>query len=130
MQKKEAISTTRIMKWFLPLMPRSAPWEVKHTRGAKNFRIKEIAEHQWDYLYASTTDHGFSWKAPDAGFGYNPCDVMAFKNTDGWFIVTFPLNTYVIHVLDLLPYKDGKPITEDQALKLSRYKIENKKLPK
>lgn len=120
MNKVEAAITTRINKWFPKIVPTCSPWEVKHTRGSNSFYLSEIAEHQYNYLYAATTSIGCTWKIPDSGYGYNPFDVIHYKNTDAYVIIVFPVMVYAIEIRDIMEIK--KPsLDEVTALKLAKF---------
>lgn len=120
MNKAEAKITAAINKWFSKIVPTSSPWEVKHTRGDKVFHMDEIAEHQYNYLYAATTDYGCTWKIPDTGYSYNPFDVIHYKNTPAYVIIVYPLNVYAIEIHNIMKIK--KPsLDEATALKLSEF---------
>lgn len=128
MQKHEAAITNRINKWFAPIVPQSSPWEVKHTRGSKTFKLREIDEHQKDYLLAATTETGFTYKIPDIGLSHPPCDVIHYKNTPAYIIVAFPSMTYVLEIRDVLSHSKTV-MKEETAALLSLWSCPNSKLP-
>lgn len=93
--------------------------------------MKELKEHQKNYLLAATTDHGCTWKIPDTGFAYPPFDTLSYKNTDAYVVIVFPIITAAIDVRDLLSYvKDETTISESEAIAIAKYTIETKKLTK
>jgi penicillin-binding protein-related factor A (putative recombinase) len=131
MQKREAAITTKINKWFSLVVPTSSPWEVKHTRGKNSFPWRELKEHQRNYLFAATTQTGCTFKIEDAGYSHPPFDVLHYKNTDAFVIITFNVWTAVIEIRTVLRLiEKHTSISEEEALENSVYKILNKSLPK
>ena len=95
----------------------TCPFEVKSTRGANVFYLREIRSHQMTSLLACNTDVGFKWKIPDAGWGFLPFDYIYFKNTQGYFVIAFPRMAYWIRA-ELLHFiiESGKTsISEEMA---------------
>lgn len=129
MRKQEAAITARINKWFARIVPQSSPWEVKHTRGEKTFKMRELKEHQRNFLLAATTAHGCTWKIPDLGNGYAPFDVLHYKNTPAYVIVAFPSSVAVFEIRDLIAW-DKPTISEAEAFDLSLWLCQRASLPK
>lgn len=125
MNKREAKITTRLHPWIKKTLP-VCPWEVKHTRGATEFNIREIKKHQKLAMQACNTDNGFSFKMEDAGWHAQPFDGFFFKNTDGFFIIVFPTMFYAIRV-SKFPF-ESKKLTESMALRLSEHSCKVKGL--
>lgn len=132
MNKQEAAATPGINLWFSNIFPKSAPWEIKHTRGSSTFNFSEIKPHQWDYLLAATTKKGFVYKIVDFGPTSPPCDVVHYKNCEAFIIVQFPTHTYAIEIriLNLLREQGKTTINEAEADRYSIHKIANVKLPR
>jgi hypothetical protein len=130
MRKQEAAITPRVNRWVQSWIPESAAWDVKHTRGANRFDMREIKPHQRDYLLAAATDHGFTFKIEDAGFRHPPCDTVFFKRA-GWcgFAIVFPEFTCYI-LAGVINIVEDPSITPDRAKDLSVRWIPNSKLPK
>ena len=130
MQKQEAQITPRVNKWCQSWLKESTPWDVKHTRGENRFQLREIKDHQLDYMLAATTYRGFIFKIEDAGYRHPPCDTVFYKNAqNAGFAIVFPNFTCYITALDIERIK--KPsITELTALKYSIKHIRNSDLPK
>jgi len=129
MQKQEASITPRVNRWVAAVIPRSAPWDVKHTRGKKTFPLREIKPHQRNYLMAATTKTGFTYKIPDIGLSHPPCDTVCYKNTDAYIVIVYPTMVYAIdiRILDTLT---ETTLTEERADALSWFRIERTRLPK
>lgn len=130
MKKLEAQITPRVNRWVQSWIPQSAAWDVKHTRGNDRFEMREIKEHQRDYLLAAGTDHGFTFKIEDAGFRHPPCDTVCFKKAQYCgFAIVFP--NYTCYILAGVINMVGTPsITEEYAKRLSIRHIRNDRLPK
>lgn len=131
MNKQEASMTAAVNKWFSILCPQSSPWEIKHTRGAKMFNLKNIEEHQYDNLIAATTPEGCTYKIPDFGPSFPPFDVLHYKNTPAYVIIIFPTTTYVIEIGVIMLYieHNGHSLPEERAASLSLCKCLNARLP-
>lgn len=121
MNKAEAEFTTRAKAWIKETLPTSL-WEVKHSRGKTLLNLSEIKEHQINWLKAATTKKGCSWKIPDTGYGFNPCDGFNFKNSQGYVIICFPTWTVAIEIQVLLLIKTPS-ISEEKARRISAYSI-------
>lgn len=130
MIKLEAQFTPRVNRWVQSWIPESAAWDVKHTRGSNRFEMREVADHQRDYLLAAGTDHGFTFKIEDAGFRHPPCDTVFFKKAK-WcgFAIVFPNFTCYILAKDL-DQVEIPSITEEYAKRLAIRYIRNDRLPK
>lgn len=130
MNKQEQDITPAINLWFSFIYPTSAPWEIKHTREEKTFKLSEIKVHQWDYLEAATTARGCTYKIVDFGPTSPPFDVLHYKNSDAFVIVAFPKRVHAIHILDMIAHREKKTtMTEAEAEQVSKYSIDRKKLP-
>ena len=110
-------------------MPTSSPWEVKHTRGEATFNMRELKEHQRNWLLAATTPHGCTWKIPDLGNGYAPFDVLHYKNTPAYVAIAFPLFVVVIEIRAILKHTEPS-LSEQDALLLSLWSCQTRSLPK
>lgn len=122
MNKDEAKVTTKLRVWFQSVATSSCPIEVKHTRGKKVFTMSELKEHQQNWLLAATTDHGIWWKIPDTGYGYNPFDVLFYKNSDAFVVIAFPVWVVAIHIQDILIISSSS-LDEETAIQLSVFKV-------
>lgn len=130
MRKQEAEITPRVNRWVQSWIPESAAWDVKHTRGENRFQMREIKEHQRDYLLAAGTDHGFTFKIEDAGYRHPPCDTVCFKNSQySGFAIVFPdVTCYILAgVINII---NDPSITQDRAQKLAVKSVLNRDLPK
>lgn len=130
MRKQEADITPRVNRWVQSWIPESAAWDVKHTRGEQRFDLREIADHQRDYLLAAATDHGFIFKIEDAGYRHPPCDTVFYKKA-AWcgFAIVFPdFTCYILAgVIDLI---EDPSISADRAKDIAIRIVANKDLPK
>ncbi len=120
MKKQEANKTPEVMKAFSLLVPKSAPFEVKHTRGKDYFLMSELKEHQINWLMACGTKKGCTWKIPDAGFSFNPFDCLHYKNNKAYVVIVYTRMAYVIEIHDLIKFK-GTKLNEEEAFNLSSY---------
>lgn len=132
MNKQEAAITTRINKWFPRMIGQSCPYEVKHTRGEVTFKLRELKQHQRDYLLAATTEHGMHWKIPDTGFGQCPFDSFVFKNSPAFVIIAYPTFVFALNIeeVDNMILNDQKTLSEDEANAYAVFGIEIKNLPR
>ena len=128
MNKQEAQITTKLKKWYHSVAETSGPIEVKHTRGKNTFNLKELSEHQIDWLKAATTNHGCWWKIPDTGYGANPFDVLFYKNAPAYVIIAYPVWVVAIHIDDIT-LLDLKSLDQDTGLQISRFKVKLLDLP-
>ena len=122
MQKEEAKVTTKLKKWYHSVAETSGPIEVKHSRGKTIFNLRELKKHQRDWLKAATTEHGCWWKIPDVGHGYNPVDVLFYKNAPAYVIIAFPTWVCAIHIDDIL-ILNSPSIDEGTAVQISAFKV-------
>lgn len=90
----------------------TGPWEVKSTRGKDIFYTREIKPHQKHALIACTTEEGFTFKIPDAGYAFLPFDGVTFKNSPAFIIVAFPVFFYVFDV-NSFPFSEVKIREQD-----------------
>lgn len=120
MNKQEAKITPDIMKKFSLIIPKSAPFEIKHTRGKDYFLISELKEHQINWLLACGTKKGCTWKIPDSGFCFNPFDILHYKNNKAYVAIVYPKNTYAIEIHDMIKIQT-KRLTELQASKIASF---------
>lgn len=127
MKKLEAEFTTKINRWLPPLLEVSGPYEVKHTRGKTRFSMAELKEHQKDWLKACSSPQGCTYKIPDTNIGYNPFDVMHYKNAPAYVVIVFPEWTCAIHIQDIL-FIDSPSLDEETAIQMAAYKVLTKKL--
>lgn len=127
MNKQEAGKTANINKWLAAVVQQSAPWEIKHTKGKKMFALKDLEEHQKNYLLAATTKKGCTWKIPDTGYGYNPFDSFHYKNTEAYVVIVFPTWVCAIEIRVLLTHKKTA-ISEETARRLSKFTLQSKDL--
>jgi len=101
MKKLEAQSSPKVMEWFSSQVSSSSPVEIKHTRGSSSFNMRELKEHQRNYLLAATTGRGCYWKIPDYGT-FNPFDYMLYKNAPAYVNIVYPEHIYAIEIHDIL----------------------------
>jgi len=98
------------------------------------FTLRELKEHQRDYLNAATTKTGCTFKIEDAGFSHPPFDVLHYKNTPAYIIIVYPTNTYAIEIRVLQAWEasnaTAKVLPETDAHRLSIYSISNVQLPR
>lgn len=122
MKKLEAEITTKLKSCYHSVAETSGPIEVKHTRGKSRFNLSELKEHQKDWLLAATTERGCWWKIPDTGMGYNPFDVLFYKNAPAYVIIAYPTWVCAIHIHDIV-ILNSPSIDEETALQLAVYKV-------
>ncbi len=122
MKKLEAEITTKLRLWYLSVAETSGPIEVKHTRGKDRFNMKELKEHQIDWLLAATTEKGCWWKIPDTGFGASPFDVLFYKNADAYVAIAYPTWVCFIHITDIVII-NSPSLDEETALQISTFKV-------
>lgn len=120
MKKAEATQTPKVMKWMQAILPRSSPFEIKHTRGEVYFLMKELKEHQRNWLMACTTKDGCTWKIPDVGYGYNPFDAFHFKKAKAYVVIVYPTSIVAIEIRNLKKVK-GPRLEELEAHKIATY---------
>jgi len=129
MKKEEAKVTPRVNKWCQNWLPQSTPFDVKHTRGKDRFDLREIYDHQLDYMLAATTDHGFSFKIEDAGYCHPPCDTVMYKKAKyAGFVIVFPEFTCYLRAT-VIEQITTPSITENYAKKMCEKYIRNDRLP-
>lgn len=130
MRKQEADITPRVNRWVQSWISESTPFDVKHTRGANRFELREIADHQLDYMLAAGTEHGFIFKIEDAGYRHPPCDTVLYKNAKyAGFAIVFPTWTCYLLATDIERIRVPS-ITEQTAKSYSVQNIRTEKLPK
>ncbi len=117
MKKREAQNIPAVMKWCLSIIKTSSPVEVKHTRGRFYFVMRELKEHQRDYLLSATTNHGFSYKIPDDNH-WQPFDAIIYKNTSAYVAIIYPDVICLIEIRELLKIKTPS-LLEDDAKKIA-----------
>jgi len=93
------------MKWFASVTNCSAPFEIKHTKGSDNFKMRELSKHQRDYLLAATTENGMTYKIRDANIGHNPFDCFHYKNSHAYVVIVYPCFIVAIEIQDMLKIK-------------------------
>jgi len=120
MQSKEANITPKVMKWFAGTAITSCPFEIKHTLGKNRFTLSKLSEHQRNWLRASTTERGITYKLVDANIGFQPFDCIHYKNSPAYVIIVYPTTTCAIHIKMIMAWK--KPsITEKEAISISSF---------
>lgn len=125
MKKLEASITTRINKWFPSMIKTSSPYEVKHTRGSLRFAMRELKEHQRDWLLACASPTGCTFKIPDTSYSASPFDCFHFKNATSYVIIVFPTWIVAIDIKVLMLIKETS-ITEEKARRISAFSIQTK----
>ena len=120
MKKLEADVTNKLKPWIVDVTKVSSPIEVKHTRGKNRFNMRELKEHQIDWLHAATTEQGCWWKIPDTGYGFNPFDVMFYKNSHAYVTIVFPQWACTISIQEIIKIT-APSITEDEAVSISTF---------
>ena len=119
-ERLEANLTAKVNKWMASKVLRSCPWEIKHTRGKDSFAMRELRQHQLDYLEAATTPKGCTWKIPDTGIGYAPFDTIHYKNNVAFVVIVYPEIVVAIHIWDILEVHTPS-LHVDDAVKLSEF---------
>jgi len=127
MQKKEASITPRIMKWFASVVPFSSPLEIKHTRGKDYFNMAELKEHQKNWLLACTTEKGCTWKIPDQGYGFNPFDVLHYKQASSYIVIVYPTTLYAIEIREIIQITSSR-LFEPLCQEICAFKLRLKDL--
>ena len=117
MNKREAKQTPKIMKWFLQIVKTSSPLEIKHTRGKHYFAMRELKQHQRDYLLSATTEHGFAYKLPDNEC-FQPFDVIIYQNTPAYVAIAYPDIICLIEIREILKIT-APSLLEKEAIKIS-----------
>lgn len=98
----------------------SAVFELKDTRGAATFNVKEWKEEQRDHALACKSDEGNLMRfssgttgMPDYGF---------YRNAYAYVIIKYPKAFYVIDADDLAKHQ-GRSLKEEDADILSIYQV-------
>lgn len=98
----------------------SSIFELKDTRGASTFNIKEWKEEQSDHALACKSDEGNLMRfssgttgMPDYGF---------YRNAYAYVVIKYPKAFYIIDADDLNAWK-LKSLKESEAEVLSIYKV-------
>lgn len=127
MSKQEAAITKKIEVWFAKTVDTSSPFEIKHTRGATRFNLRELKKHQVDWLLACSSEKGCTWKIPDTGYGYNPFDCFHYKNAPSYVVIAYPKWICAIHIQDIVVI-GGSSLDEETAVQISAFKILTKEI--
>ena len=120
--KHEANFGLTFRSWFRANKKKfeSCVFELKHTRGAATFNVKEWKQGQRDHALACKSDEGNLMRfssgttgMPDYGF---------YRNAYAYVVIRFPRAFYIIDADDLARWK-LKSLKESEAEILSIYKI-------
>lgn len=120
--QKEADFSLVFKSWFRANKKKfdSCVFEIKHTRGAATFNVKEWKEEQRDHALACKSDDGNLMRfssgttgMPDYGF---------YRNAYAYVVIKYPKAFYVIDADDLNAWK-LKSLKESEADVLSIYKV-------
>jgi hypothetical protein len=90
MNKIEAAFTTNTIEPYLNKNPMNAPWEVKHSRGAKFIPFSAVKDHQVTKLHNARCSF-LNYKISDDSRGQKPFDgVSYFKSPEAYLIFVYP----------------------------------------
>jgi len=106
-------------------------YELKHTRGKKDFALAELKEHQVVRLNNATSDIGFQYTIPNSSLGNKALDGIYFRNGPAFVAIHFVDRAYVIP-WNLLRrfYEDEYPakiLTPAEAISIAAFIIVDKK---
>lgn len=122
MKKHEANFGLLFRSWFRANKRKfdSSVFELKETRGAATFNLKEWREDQRDHALACKSDEGNLMRfssgttgMPDYGF---------YRNAYAYVVIKYPKAFYVIDADDLVRHS-GRSLTEENAEWLSVHKV-------
>lgn len=120
--QKEADFSLVFKSWFRANKKKfdSCVFEIKHTRGAATFNVKEWKEEQRDHALACKSDEGNLMRfssgtagMPDYGF---------YRNAYAYVVIKYPKAFYVIDADDLANYPH-KSLKETDAWLIAIYKV-------
>jgi hypothetical protein len=122
MKKREAQFSTKCLPWCLRTFG-TGLYEFKHTRGKMKFNMRELKQHQRDWLRAVQSPTGASYKIPDDGRSYKPGDGFAMKNEMSYVVIAYPEFFCVIDGLRLYDWKGMLSSEEAKNIAISTHKF-------
>lgn len=118
MNKDEAKFTPRFRSWLRANPQVSGAFELKHTRGKDYLPFREVVEHQLDALLACVGDRGFSYKISDDSIGAKPFDLLYYRNSGAYIVISYPDFFCLITVKKFIKEKENstrKSLIADRA---------------
>lgn len=113
MLKKEANFSLLFRHWLKANYTKfeSCSFEIKDTRGAKSFKLSELAEEQRNHALANKSKKGNLIRNAAGTIG--AADYFFYRNAYAYIVINYPENFYIIDIDDII--KENKTLSEQRA---------------